>query len=125
MAVKILKYLVFIALVLLLSGCSTLSQAFEGSPYPATEIVPEEPVMVGYVVKVIEDKGALIVMEGITKEEAMDIDVSNTLGVLTFYSNVTEFEGAFEAGNKVAIWESKESAENTVEIAERIVLLEK
>lgn len=122
---KILPYSVFIASILIISGCSNISQAFEGSPYPATEIAAEEPVFVGYVVEVVEDKQALLVMEGFTKEEAMHVDVPNTSGVLTFYSNVTEFEGAFETGNKVAIWESKKSAEDTVGIAERIVLLEK
>lgn len=125
---KILPYSVFIASILIISGCSNISQAFEGSPYPATEIAPEEPVFIGYiveVVEVVEDKQALLVMEGITKEEAMHVDVPNTSGVLTFYSNATEFEGAFETGNKVAIWESKKSAEDTVGIAERIVLLEK
>lgn len=122
---KILPYSVFIASILIISGCSNISQAFEGSPYPATEIAAEEPVFVGYIVEVVEDKQALLVMEGVTKEEAMHVDVPNTSGVLTFYSNATEFEGAFETGNKVAIWESKKSAEDTVGIAERIVLLEK
>lgn len=122
---KILPYSVFIASILIISGCSNISQAFEGSPYPATEIAAEEPVFVGYIVEVVEDKQALLVMEGVTKEEAMHVDVPNTSGVLTFYSNATEFERAFETGNKVAIWESKKSAEDTVGIAERIVLLEK
>ncbi|PSL36346.1 uncharacterized protein DUF3221 [Planomicrobium soli] len=121
---KALKCLFVVLLILISSACSKPTEALVESPYPATDIISEEPAFTGYIVGVIEDKQTLLVINGISKEEAMDINPSNTLGVITFYSNFTNFDGAFRVGNKVAIWESKESAENTLGIAQRIVLLE-
>lgn len=114
------------AIILLLASCSEESAASTGSTYPATEVVGEEPVVIGHVIEVIEEKQVIVVIEGITKQEALEIDVQTyELGMASFASNATKFEGAFKKGNKVAVWKFEEGPETAGEVAERIVLLEK
>lgn len=120
---KSLKYLLLFTLILLLASCSEEST---GSTYPATEIVGEEPIVVGHIVEVLEEKQIIAVVEGITKEEALKIDAQNyELSMASFASNATRFEGAFKKGDKVAVWKFEEGPETAGEVAERIVLLEK
>lgn len=67
----------------------------------------------------------MMVVEGITKEEALEIDYqSYELPMATFFSNGTRFEEGFKAGDKVAVWKFEEGPELAGVIAERIVLLE-
>lgn len=114
------------AIILLLASCSEESAASTGFTYPATEIEGEEPVVIGHVIEVIEEKQVIVVIEGITKQEALEIDVQTyELGMASFASNATKFEGAFKKGNKVAVWKFEEGPETAGEVAERIVLLEK
>lgn len=123
---KSLKYLLFLFFVLLLASCSEESDESTGSTYPATEILGEEPIVVGHIVEVLEDKQIIAVVEGITKEEALKIDAQNyELSMASFASNATRFEGAFKKGDKVAVWKFEEGPETAGEVAERIVLLEK
>lgn len=123
---KFLKFLLFFALILFLAACSEESAASTGSTYPDTEVVGEEPAVVGHIVEVLEEKQVIVVVEGITKEEALKIDVQTyELGMASFASNATKFEGAFKKGDKVAVWKFEEGPETAGEVAERIVLLEK
>ncbi len=123
---KFLKSLLFFALILLLASCSEESVASTGSTYPDTEIVGEEPAVVGHIVEVLEEKQIIVVVEGITKEEALEIDAQTyELSMVSFASNATRFEGAFKKGDKVAVWKFEEGPETAGEVAERIVLLEK
>lgn len=123
---KFLKSLLFFALILFLASCSEETAVPTGSTYSATEVVGEEPVVVGHIVEVLEEKQVIVVVEGITKQEALEIDVQTyELGMATFASNATKFEGAFKKGDKVAVWKFEEGPETAGEVAERIVLLEK
>lgn len=74
---KFLKSLLFFALILLLASCSEESVASTGSTYPDTEIVGEEPAVVGHIVEVLEEKQIIVVVEGIRKEEALVITATN------------------------------------------------
>lgn len=123
---RFLKSLLFLALILLLASCSEESAASTGSTYPDTKIVGEEPAVVGHIVEVLEEKQIIVVVEGITKEEALEIDAQTyELSMASFASNATRFEGAFKKGDKVAVWKFEEGPETAGEVAERIVLLEK
>ncbi|MCH4825220.1 hypothetical protein [Planococcus halocryophilus] len=115
---KFLKYLLLFAFILLLASCST--------GYPATELEGEEPIVIGHIIEVLEEKQIILVVEGITKEEAMEIDLlTYELDIASFASNETRFEGKYKKGDKVAIWKIEEGPETVGAIAEKIVLLEK
>lgn len=126
---KFLKGLLFFTLIFPLASCSeesAASTASTESTYPATEIEGEEPAVVGHVVDVIEEKQTIIIVEGITKQEAMEIDVRTyEMEKASFASNGTKFEGAFTKGDLVAVWKFEEGPETAGEVAKRIVLLEK
>jgi hypothetical protein len=123
---KFLKSLLFFVFILLLASCSEEPAASTGSTYPDTEIVGEEPIVVGHIVEVLEEKQMIVVVEGVTKEEALEIDAQTyELSMASFASNATRFEGAFKKGDKVAVWKFEEGPETAGEVAERIVLLER
>ena len=115
----------FITLVLILSGCSDEASSQVG-PFPATDIVSEEPIVIGYIVEVLEEEQVIFVKSGVTKEEALQLDRHDTgLDMHSFFSNGTTFDGELEAGYKVAVWlfEGEEAEANS--ISEKIVVLEK
>ncbi|WP_158593215.1 hypothetical protein [Planomicrobium sp. Y74] len=116
----------FIALIFILSGCSDEENS-ETGPYPATEIVFEEPVAVGYIVEVMEEEQMIFVKSGVTKEEAMKLDKqASSPGMHSFFSNSTTFDGELKKGYKVAVWKFEEEEEGNVgAISEKIVVLEK
>lgn len=110
--------------MLFLSACSDEPDV-GNSPYPATELIADSPVFTGHIIEVIEEDQVMMVVEGITKEEALEIDYqSYELPMATFFSNGTRFEEGFKAGDKVAVWKFEEAPELAGVIAERIVLLE-
>ncbi|MFD1032877.1 hypothetical protein [Metaplanococcus flavidus] len=114
-----------IALILILSGCSASANS-ETGPFPATEIISKEPVVIGYIVEVLEEDQVIFVKSDVTKEEAMKTNRNDTGNNMhMFFSNATTFDGELEKGYKVAVWEfaDKEAKDNS--ISERIVILEK
>lgn len=121
---RILKYIASASALLFLSACSDEPDV-GNSPYPATELIADSPVFTGHIIEVIEEDQVMMVVEGITKEEALEIDYqSYELPMATFFSNGTRFEEGFKAGDKVAVWKFEEGPELAGVIAERIVLLE-
>lgn len=121
---RILKYIASASALLFLSACSDEPDV-GNSPYPATELIADSPVFTGHIIEVIEEDQVVMVVEGITKEEALEIDYqSYELPMATFFSNGTRFEEGFKAGDKVAVWKFEEGPELAGVIAERIVLLE-
>lgn len=121
---RILKYIAIASAVLFLSACSDEPDV-GNSPYPATELIADAPVVIGHVIKVLEEKQALVVVERITKEQALEIDYqSYELPTATLFSNGTRFEKGFKEGDKMAVWKFDEGPEMAGVVAERIVLLE-
>ena len=120
------KFLLFITLVFILSGCSD-KQPSETGPYPATEIISEEPVAIGYIVEVLVEEQVIFVKSGVTKEEAMELDKNDTgYNMHSFFSNSTTFDGELKKGDKVAVWKFEEEEEgNVMAISEKIIVLEK
>lgn len=121
------KYLLlsFIALIFILSGCTDQENS-ETGPYPATDIVSEEPAAVGYIVEVLEEEQVIFVKSGVTKEEAMKLDKQDTgLNMHSFFSNSTTFDGELKKGYKVAVWKFEQEEGNVGAISEKIVVLEK
>lgn len=121
------NYLILALVVTLfvLSGCSTNTNS-ETGPFPATEIITNEPVVIGYIIEVLEEDQAIVIKSGVTKEEAMKSNKNDTgYDVHTFFSNATPFDGELVKGYKVAVWqlENQEAIDNL--ISERIVVLEK
>ncbi|EGA90963.1 hypothetical protein GPDM_02435 [Planococcus donghaensis MPA1U2] len=70
---KFLKYLLLFAFILLLASCST--------GYPATELEGEEPIVIGHIIEVLEEKIIFVV------------------------------EGMYKKGDKVAVWKFEEGPE--------------
>ena len=117
--------LALVVTIFVLSGCSTNTNS-ETGPFPATEIITNEPVVIGYIIEVLEEDQSIVIKSGVTKEEAMKSNKNDTgYDVHTFFSNATTFDGELVKGYKVAVWqlENQEAIDNL--ISERIVVLEK
>ncbi|MFC6038788.1 hypothetical protein ACFPYN_04880 [Paenisporosarcina macmurdoensis] len=106
-------------------NAQTLSDLIAISPLPLTEIITEEPLIIGYIVEINEEKQVIAIVENITKKEAIDWKDSQSLDVHWLSSNGTKFEGELVKGNKIAVWKSGNGPEKTGEIAKRIIVLEK
>lgn len=106
-------------------NAQTLNDLISMSPLPLTEIIAEEPLIIGYIVEVNEEKQVIAIVENITKQEALDWKDSQSLDVYWLSSNGTKFDGKLVKGNKIAVWKTGDGPEKTGEIAERIILLEK
>jgi len=95
------------------------------SPLPLTEIIAEEPLIIGHIVELNEEKQIIAVVEDITKQQAIDWKDSQSLDVNWLYLNGTKLDGKFAKGNQVAVWKSGDGPEKTGEIIKQIILLEK
>lgn len=95
------------------------------SPLPLTEIIVEEPLIIGHIVEVNEEKQVIAIVENITNKEAINWKDSQGPDVQWLFSNGTKFDGKLEKGNKIAVWKSGDGPEKTGEMAKRIILLEK
>ncbi|WP_342541781.1 hypothetical protein MHH33_11160 [Paenisporosarcina sp. FSL H8-0542] len=120
---KIIFIFVFLFSIMLLGGCNEDETSM--SPLPLTEIIAEEPLIIGYIVEVNEEKQVIAIVENITKQVAIDWKDSQSLDVYWLFSNGTKFDGKLVKGNKIAVWKTGDGPEKTGEIAERIILLEK
>ena len=121
------KFLFILAVLLasILTGCADTEEGQIG-PYPATEILSEEPVVIGYIVEVLEEEQVIFVKSGVTKAEALELDKQDTgFNMHTFFSNSTTFDGKLKKGFKVAVWKFEEEEGNVHAISEKIVVLEK
>jgi hypothetical protein len=113
-------YLIFLSLILI-TGCT--------NPYPETQIISEEPLIIGYITEINEEKQVIQVVENISKEEALN-GITKDNGSWVQINGVT-IDGWFEVGNKVAIWDSpssesaSESERKVMPLGKNIVLLEK
>lgn len=121
------KFLLILAVALtsILTGCTDTEEGQIG-PYPATEILSEEPEVIGYIVDVLEEEQVIFVKSGVTKAEALKLDKQDAgFNMHTFFSNSTTFDGKLEKGFKVAVWKFDEEEGNVHAISEKIVVLEK
>lgn len=117
-------FLTFIALIIILSGCSADVNSQIG-PLPATEIISKEPVVIGYIVEVLEEEQVIYVKSGVTKGEAMKLDMQHTgQNMRAFFSSAKTFDGELKKGYKVAVWEFEEKEAIDNYVAERIIILE-
>lgn len=119
---KLTKTFILILLIfIILSGCSSANTISQ------TEIITEEPLIIGYIVEIDEDKDIIHVVENISKEEALNGTAKNGSWVQI---NGVNIENMFEIGNKIAVWDSvsnefiSKEERKVMPIAKRIVLIE-
>lgn len=119
---KLTKTFILILLIfIILSGCSSANTISQ------TEIITEEPLIIGYIVEIDEDKDIIHVVENISKEEALNGTAKNGSWVQI---NGVNIESMFEIGNKIAVWDSvsnefiSKEERKVMPIAKRIVLIE-
>ncbi|MDR4885982.1 hypothetical protein RGU12_00290 [Fredinandcohnia sp. QZ13] len=113
--------LLLFTFIFFVSGCTY--------PYQKTEIVSEEPLIIGYITDINEEKQVIHVVENISKEDALN-GVTIDIGSWVQMNNVI-INDVFEIGNKVAIWDSPINENSSKEerkampLAKNIVLIEK
>ncbi len=106
-------------------NAETLKDLISISPLPLTEIIAEEPLIIGHIVEIDEEKQNIAIVENTTKQQAIDWKNSQRLDVYWLFSNGTKFDGKLVKGNKIAVWKSGNGPEKNGEVAKRIILLEK
>ncbi|MCS0542617.1 hypothetical protein NXY55_21835 [Aeromonas veronii] len=116
------KYFLILMTFIFVSGCSN------SSTMPETLIISEEPLIIGYIVDINEDKDVIQVVENISKEEALNGITKDNVSWVQI--NVVNIDNVFEVGNKVAIWDSpisenlSEEERKAMPLAKNIVLIE-
>jgi len=115
------KFFLILLTFIFVSGCT--------KPYPKTQIVSYEPLIIGYITDINEEKDVIQVVENISKEEALNGTTKDNGSWVQI--NDVNIDGEFEIGNKVAIWDSPISENSSEEerkampLAKNIVLIEK
>jgi hypothetical protein len=119
---KIINAIILIFLPLIfVSGCT--------NPQPKTQIVSEEPLIIGYITDINEEKQVIQVVENVSKEEALNGTTKNHGSWVQI--NGVNIDDMLEIGNKVVIWDSpnnensSESERKVMPLAKNIVLIEK
>jgi hypothetical protein len=120
MKLKCIFYLTLLSLIFV-SGCK--------SSLPETQIISEEPLIIGYITEINEVNKVILVVENISKEEALN-PTSKENGSWVQLNGVT-IDGKLKVGNKVAVWDSpisegiSQSERKVMPVGKNIVLLEK
>jgi hypothetical protein len=109
--------------LIIITGCSN------SSPLPETQIISEEPLIIGYITEINLDKQVFQVVENISKEEALN-GQSKQNGYWVQLNRIT-IDEKLDIGSKVAILDFPTNEYASIEerkampIAKCIVLLEK
>lgn len=111
--------------LLFVSGCSNSLS----SSLPETQIIAEEPIIIGHITRINNEDQVFQVVENISKKKALN-GVAKDEGYWVQLNGIT-IDQKLAIGNKVAVWDSPTDKSHSIEerkaapIGKHIVLLEK